>query len=115
MLREQIAAREEVGLASRQFALVLHNRFAYPLAGFPAALLAVGLALRPGRKGHLTVAIVEGLLISVTMWGLMVVCRTLALSERMAPALAAWLPFVLLVVAATVQWLRGEGRLGRDG
>ena len=113
VLREQISARDEVGLDSRQFSLVLHNRFAYPLAGFPAALLAVGLALRPGRKGHLTVAIVEGLLICVTMWGLMVVARTLALTERMAPPLAAWLPVAVLVVAAMGVWLRGEGRLGQ--
>jgi lipopolysaccharide export system permease protein len=113
VLREQILARGEVGLETRQFSLTLHNRFAYPLAGFPAALLAVGLALRPGRKGFLTVAIVEGLLISMTMWGLMVVARTLVLSERMAPAVAAWLPAVLLVVAAALLWLRGEGRLGR--
>lgn len=113
VLREQIIARGEVGLATRQYALVLHNRFAYPLAGFPAAMLAVGLALRPGRKGNLTVAIVEGLLISVVMWGLMVVARTLALSERLAPALAAWMPVALLVVAALALWLRGEGRLGK--
>ncbi len=115
VLREQILAREEVGLEFRQFSLALHNRFAYPLAGFPAAMLAVGLALRPGRKGHLTVAIVEGLLISVTMWGLMVVSRTLVLTERLTPAVAAWMPTALLVVAAALLWLRGEGRLGRRG
>jgi lipopolysaccharide export system permease protein len=115
VLREQIVAREEVGLESRQFSLALHNRFAYPLAGFPAAMLAVGLALRPGRKGHLTVAIVEGLLISVTMWGLMVVARTLVLTERLTPVVAAWMPTALLVVGAVLLWLRGEGRLGRSG
>ncbi|HYO59212.1 LptF/LptG family permease [Archangium sp.] len=115
VLREQIIARGEVGLDTRQFSLALHNRFAHPLASFPAALLAVGLALRPGRKGHMTVAIVEGLLISVTMWGLMVVTRTLALSERLAPVVAAWLPVALLVVATALLWLQGEGRLGRRG
>jgi lipopolysaccharide export system permease protein len=115
VLREQIAVREEVGLESRQFSLALHNRFAYPLAGFPAAMLAVGLALRPGRKGHLTVAIVEGLLISVTMWGLMVVSRTLVLTERLTPVVAAWMPTALLVAGAVLLWLRGEGRLGRSG
>jgi lipopolysaccharide export system permease protein len=115
VLREQIVVREEVGLEFRQFSLALHNRFAYPLAGFPAAMLAVGLALRPGRKGHLTVAIVEGLLISVTMWGLMVVARTLVLTDRLTPVVAAWMPTALLVVAAALLWLRGEGRLGRRG
>jgi len=111
-LREQIVARAEVGLASRQYELALHNRFAYPMAGFPAALLAVGLALRPNRRGHLTAAIVEGLLIAVTMWGLMVVCRTLVMTERLSPMVAAWLPAVVLSVAAAVLYLRREGMLG---
>jgi lipopolysaccharide export system permease protein len=110
-LREQIAARTEVGLASRQYALALHNRFAYPLAGVPAALLAVGLALRQNRRGHLTAAIVEGLLISVAMWGLMVVSRTLVMTERMAPAVAAWLPSAVLITVAAALWLRREGWL----
>ncbi|MDY7224869.1 LptF/LptG family permease [Hyalangium rubrum] len=110
-LREQVAARTEVGLASRQYELALQNRFAYPMAGFPAALLAIGLALRQNRRGHLTAAIVEGLLIAVAMWGLMVVSRTLVMTERMAPALAAWLPSVVLIVAALALWLRREGFL----
>jgi lipopolysaccharide export system permease protein len=111
VLREQIAARGELGLATRHYALAFHNRFAYPLAGLPAALLAVGLALRPGRKGHLTAAIVEGLLIAMAMWGLMVVCRTLVMTERLSPALAAWAPVALLVLWAGAVWLRREGRL----
>ncbi len=115
VLREQIGARGELGLETRQFLLALHNRFSYPLAGIPAALLAVGLALRPGRKGHLTAALVEGLLISVTMWGLMVVARTLVLTERLAPAVAAWVPPVLLLVAAGLLWLQGESWLRRRG
>ena len=49
------------------------------------------------------------------MWGLMVVARTLSLSERLDPALAAWFPVILLSVAATLLWLRGEGRLGGGG
>jgi lipopolysaccharide export system permease protein len=111
VLREQIAVRSEVGLTTRQYSLALHNRFAYPLAGLPAALLAVGLALRPGRKGHLTAAVVEGLLVAVTMWGLMVVCRTLVLTERLPAGVAAWLPPLILVGAAGALWLRHEGLL----
>ncbi|XXF75621.1 LptF/LptG family permease [Myxococcaceae bacterium GXIMD 01537] len=109
VLRQQIAVRSEVGLATKQYQLALHNRFAYPLAGLPAALLAVGLALRPGRKGHLTAAIVEGLLVAVAMWGLMVVCRTLVLTGRLPAAVAAWLPCLILAVAAVALWLRREG------
>ncbi|MCP3142591.1 LptF/LptG family permease [Pyxidicoccus xibeiensis] len=110
-LREQIEARREVGLETRQFALAFHNRFAYPMAALPAALLGVGLALRSSRRGHLTAAIVEGLLTAVAMWGLMVVCRTLVLTGRLAPVVAAWMPAFLLLVVAGAVWLRREGWL----
>jgi lipopolysaccharide export system permease protein len=110
-LREQIAARKEVGLATRQFELALHNRFAYPMAALPAALLGVGLALRTNRRGHLTAAIIEGLLTAVAMWGLMVVCRTLVLTERLSPFVAAWMPAFLLMLVAGAVWLRREGLL----
>ena len=105
-LNEQIRTRAEVGLPTRQFLLGFHNRFAYPFAGLPAALLAVGLALRPGRKGHLTAAMIEGLIVAVTLWGLMVVCRTLVLAERFPPIVAAWAPFAVLTIAAAVLWRR---------
>lgn len=99
-LVDQIDARADVGLPTQQFILAAHNRFAYPLAGFPAAMLAIGLALRRGRHGHLTTAVLEGLAVAMSMWGLMVVCRTLVLADRMSPGVAAWTPFVMLLAAA---------------
>lgn len=112
-LLEQIQTRREVGLPVQQFVLGLHNRFAYPFAGLPAALLAVGLALRPSRKGHLTTAMVEGLVVAMSLWGLMAVCRTLVLAERLPPAVAAWAPFIILSLAAIGLWLRLDGGLRR--
>lgn len=114
-LAEQIEARKKVGLPAARFVLALHNRFAYPLMGFAAALVAVGMALRPGRKGHLTAALLEGLLVAVALWGLLVVSKSLVLSDRLAAPVAAWLPFVLLLSVALVLWLRREGKLGRGG
>ncbi len=114
VLWEQIDARAEVGLPTQQFRLAMHNRFAYPLAGLPAALLAVGLALRRDRKGHLTTALIEGLAIAMALWGMMVVCKTLVLSERMSPAVAAWTPAFMLVVAALVVFLRNDARFQRS-
>jgi len=112
-LREQIRARKAVGLPTRSFYLTMHNRFAYPLAGVPAALLAIGLALRQGRKGHLTTALVEGLGVAMAMWGMMVVCRALVVNERVEAGPAAWAPVVLLSVLAGGLWLRHEGVIGR--
>jgi lipopolysaccharide export system permease protein len=114
-LREQIRVRRELGLPTGQLQLALHNRFAYPLAGLPGALLAVGLALRPNRKGHLTRAVVEGLGIVLAMWCLMVVGRTLALAQRLPVSVAAWLPAVALGLLAAALWLEAEGKLGRLG
>ncbi|MGZ6141540.1 MAG: LptF/LptG family permease, partial [Myxococcaceae bacterium] len=83
----------------RVYLLALGNRFAYPLAGVPAALLAVVLALRPGRGTSLTGALVEGLAVTMGLWGLTVVARALVNAGRMAPLFAAALPLVALTMA----------------
>jgi lipopolysaccharide export system permease protein len=105
-LIEQIRARREVGLPFRSYVLALHNKFAYPFCALPAALLAVGLALRPGRKGHLTAAMVEGLVIALVLWGVMVVGKSLVIAARVPAQGAAWAPFVALLIGATVLWVR---------
>ena len=42
------------------------------------------------------------------MWGLMVVCRTLVMTERLSPGVAAWLPALVLSMAAAA--LQGSRR-----
>jgi len=106
VLRQQIRARREVGLPDRLYLLALGNRFAYPLAGVPAALVAVALALRPGRGGSLTGALVEGLAVTMGLWGLTVIARALVNAGRMAPFLAAALPILALTLAlAALLWV----------
>jgi len=106
VLRQQIRARREVGLPDRLYLLALGNRFAYPLAGVPAALVAVALALRPGRSGSLTEALVEGLAVTMGLWGLTVIGRALVNAGRMAPFVAAALPLLALTVAlAALLWI----------
>jgi lipopolysaccharide export system permease protein len=102
VLRSQIRARREVGLPNPLFLLALGNRFTYPLCGVPAALLAAALALRPGRKASLTSALVEGLAVTLLLWGLSIIARALVTSGRMAPLIASALPLVVLVVALVV-------------
>ncbi|RPH68811.1 MAG: YjgP/YjgQ family permease [Myxococcaceae bacterium] len=106
VLRQQIRARREVGLPDRLYLLALGNRFAYPLAGVPAALVAVALALRPGRGGSLTGALVEGLAVTMGLWGLTVIARALVNAGRMAPFVAAALPILVLTLAlAALLWV----------
>jgi lipopolysaccharide export system permease protein len=109
-LREQIRARRTVGLPTGPFALAMHNRFAYPISGAFAAVVAVGLATRKNRRGHLTTAILEGLAVAMCLWGFMVVARTLVLTDRIPAAIAAWTPILAIAITASRLWMRDELR-----
>ncbi|HET9595531.1 MAG TPA: LptF/LptG family permease [Anaeromyxobacteraceae bacterium] len=98
-LGEQIALRRRLGLPWHDFALEWHERLAYPLAVVPAALVALGLALRRERRGHLTAALVEAVGISLAFWGAQAICTSLGGAGRIPPAAAAWAPDVLFLAA----------------
>ena len=68
-LLSQIKLRKRLGLAVSAFQLERYNRLAYPLAGVPGALLALALALRRNRKGHVASALVESVGVSLLFWG----------------------------------------------
>ncbi len=108
---EQQQIRANVGLPTERFWLALHNRFAYPLTGMAASLLAVTLALRPNRRGHLTLAIVEGLVVSVALFALLLTGKALVLGEHVPASVAAWSPVLALLSASAVMWLAAERRL----
>lgn len=99
-LRRQIRARSEVGLPIGQYVLALHDKFAYPLAAVPAALLAMGLALRREKSAELSAAVVQGLGITVALWAVMVVAKTAVLTGRVSAAEASWAPVFLLALGA---------------
>jgi lipopolysaccharide export system permease protein len=91
-LQDQIVLRRRLGLPAAEFDLEWHNKLAYPLAGVPAGLLALAVALRRERKGHLTAAITEAVAVSLLFWAAQGAAWSLGISGRLAPAAAAWLP-----------------------
>ncbi len=106
-LWDQIQARRRLGLPEAEFRLELHNRLAYPLAAVPGALFAIRLALRRNRKGHLTIALAEGILVSLVVWALLVVFRAVGLSGKLPPAVAAWAPVVVVGgLGMAVEWVQ---------
>jgi lipopolysaccharide export system permease protein len=107
-LAEQERLRAAAGLPTLRYALARHGRFSYPLLGVIGTLLAGCLALRSNRRPQLTVALVEGLAVAASLWGLLVIGRALALADRMPPALASWGPAVLLAAVAVVLMRRLE-------
>lgn len=98
-LVSQVAVRRELGLSTTEFQLERYNRVAYPFAGVPGALLAVALALRRARKGHVSAALLESVGVSILFWGVQGVSFALGLSGRVAPWIAAWAPNALFLAA----------------
>ncbi len=98
-LLDQTQLRRRLGLPYAEFELEWHNKLAYPLTGVPAGLLALALALRRDRRGHLTAALVEAVAVSLGAWVAQGVTWSLALSGRLPPAAAAWAPDVLCLAA----------------
>jgi lipopolysaccharide export system permease protein len=91
-LVQQIEVRARIGLPVADFQLERDNRLAYPLAGIPGALLAIALALRPNRKGHIATALVESVGVSLLFWSVQGITWALGLSGRVDPWVAAWAP-----------------------
>lgn len=109
-LWHQQRIRAGLGLGTQRFELAVHERFAFPFAGWIAALLAALVALRPGRRGHLTLTLVEGLGVTVGLFALMIVGKRLALGEHLPVGPAAWLPVLAAAGALVVLWRRFDGR-----
>jgi len=91
-LLEQIGIRRGLGLPTAELELERDNRLAYPLAGVPGALVALALALRRNRKGHVSAALVEAVGISLVFWAAQGVAWAFALSGRVPTFVAAWAP-----------------------
>ncbi len=101
VLDQQIAVRERLGQPSVDFAIEKANRVAYPFAAVSGALVAVALALRRNRHGHLSTAMLEAVGLSLALWAAQGICLGLGLSGRLPALLAAWLPnLVFLAVGA---------------
>jgi lipopolysaccharide export system permease protein len=71
------------------------------MAGIPAGLLALGLALRRERKGHLTAAIVEAVAVSLAFWVVQGLCWGLGVSGHVPPWVGAWGPDALFLAAGS--------------
>jgi lipopolysaccharide export system permease protein len=84
------------------FQLERYNRLAYPFAGVPGALVALALALRRNRRGHVSSALVEAVGVSMAFWAVQGVSFALGLSGRVPPWVAAWAPNVLFLAAGLV-------------
>jgi len=98
-LLDQTRLRRRLGLPVVEFELEWSNKLAYPLAGLSASLVALALALRRERKGHLTASLVESVGVSLVFWGCQGLGWSLGLSGRLSPQVASWAPDVIFLAA----------------
>ena len=99
VLARQVAVRGRLGLPTAEYELEWQRKLAYPAAAIPASLLALALALRRARKGFVTASLVESVGVSLVFYGMQGLSWSMARSGQVAPAVAAWLPDVLLGAA----------------
>ena len=97
-LVQQIGLRRRLGLSSVELELERENRIAYPFAAVPGVLLALALALRRSRKGHVSAALGEAVAVSLLFWGAQGVSWALGMSGQVPALVAAWAPNVLVLV-----------------
>jgi lipopolysaccharide export system permease protein len=102
VLSRQIGLRLALGLPVAEYVLAWHNRWAWPLAGLPTGLLALGLALRRDRRGHFTAALVESVAVSLAFWVIHGVFASTALSGRLPAGLAAWAAGAIFLAAGAL-------------
>jgi lipopolysaccharide export system permease protein len=96
-LVQQIELRRRLGLATVEFELERDIRLAYPFVAVPGALIALALALRRNRKGHVSAALGEAVGVSLLFWAAQGISWALALSGRVPTEVAAWAPNVLFL------------------
>jgi lipopolysaccharide export system permease protein len=96
-LVQQIELRRRLGLATVEFELERDIRLAYPFVAVPGALIALALALRRSRKGHVSAALGEAVGVSLLFWAAQGISWALALSGRVPTEVAAWAPNVLFL------------------
>ncbi|BDG07156.1 LptF/LptG family permease [Anaeromyxobacter paludicola] len=99
VLGQQIALRRRLGLPFADFALEWQDRLAHPFAAVAAGLVALALALRRERKGHLTTAVVEAVAVSLAFWAVAGVGWSLGVASRVPAPVAAWAAPLLFLAA----------------
>jgi LPS export ABC transporter permease LptF/LPS export ABC transporter permease LptG len=114
---DELSLRElarERGPAWREARVELHRRFAFPVACFAFALVAVPIGAQPRRGGRAAGSLIAVLLIA-TYYLLLIIGSGLAREGTVSPAVGLWMANILLVIAGLallprMEQFRGESR-----
>lgn len=93
-LSEYISLFKDQGKPTHELRSYLHFNFAIPLGSVVLAILMCGHILRPSSTG-IVVGFGGGLIIIAMYFILLITCRTMAMTGKIDPIVAAYLPNVL--------------------
>jgi lipopolysaccharide export system permease protein len=94
-LRRQIDVRKLLGLGTDEQWFEYYSRVAYVLVGCAGTLLAAALALRANRRGNVSTALLEGLVVAAALWGFLGIAKALSISGKLPPLVCAFSPELL--------------------
>lgn len=97
-LLSQIHLRQRLGLEDVGYRQEIFRRIAFPFSAVPASLVAIRLAMRRNRKGHLAAALGEGILLSLLLWTLFTIFQAFGLSGALAPSVSGLAPLVVFLL-----------------
>src|SRR5690606_37168627 len=97
-LLAQIRLRQRLELEDVGYRQELFRRVAFPFSAVPASLVAVRLALRRHRRGHLATSLGQGILLSLLLWTLFTIFQAFGLSGAISPATSGLAPLAIFLV-----------------
>ncbi|HLV59795.1 MAG TPA: LptF/LptG family permease [Fredinandcohnia sp.] len=97
-LLAQIRLRQRLGLEDVGYRQELFRRVAFPFSAVPASLVAIRLAMRRNRRGHLATSLGEGILLSLLLWTLFTIFQAFGLSGAISPAVSGLAPLAVFFV-----------------
>jgi lipopolysaccharide export system permease protein len=98
-LRHQIDVRQLLGLGTEEDWFEYYSRVAYVLVGCAGTLLAAALALRGNRRGNVSTALLEGLVVAGVLWAFLGIAKALSISGKLPPLVCAFAPELFGVAA----------------
>lgn len=94
-LKKIIRDRRRLGQDVVKEMVELHQRYAFPLAGFVMGLLGAPFAFREHRRGGAAAGLITGIVIAFAYFVVFSISLALGKSGGIPPAAAAWLPNVV--------------------
>lgn len=112
-LMSAISSLKRRGLASAEYSLELHRRFAYPFMGILMVLFLFPWLSSPVGSRSTSAAVVQATVMVFAGYLIVAFCTTAVSGGLLPPWLGAWVPPLLFSVACIPAWFMSRSRIER--